>query len=347
MSPQNITPYWDVAQVFRIIFHNDTPDVFANHFSVVSHEQQQYYKTMCDGMKQDCLGQAVSLGKRQWVQWFLDNEWPVSGRGFSLIKALLCQEKIGKFNNNQNPKQPLHLGDLMHMMTTSQWKDFCNTLGDESRVDLASAFKNGSSIDESNTQMSYFATALKKDSIKHDILKTHIQPISLLCRHHIYLLKEFDELGWDLSTMTGFWNAPVVACVDRMLSDTTTREVVDVILSSPWFEKFLSLPTSKTALSQQLDTNAYNENVWAYLLTCDEQPTTANKIMQRLLNSVSLEHDQMLQLQTNIAANEKKYGPTPAGDTLKAFLSKQIITASLQNSVKSEFLPEKKSFKKM
>lgn len=336
MSTQNITPIWDVAHVFRMIFHNQTPDVFANHFQSVSSEQQQMYKTLQDGMRQDFLGQAVSLGKKQWVQWFLDNEWPVARRDFSLINSLLLQEKIEKFNN-QKANHPLYLGDLMQMMTASQWKDFCEILWDEKQVNLAAAFKNGGS----------FSTALKKDQVKHDIFKTHIEQIALLCRHHIYLLGEFDQLGWGVSSLTGYWDNPVTYCVDRMLTHQSTQEVVDDILSSRWFEQLISLPSSTAELSQYLGTNSYNKNVWAHLLNCEEHPVTANKIMQRILNTVVLEHDHMLQLQTNLSVSEHKYGLTPAGDTLKAFLSKQIITASLSNSVKGELLGEKKSFKKM
>lgn len=347
MSTKNITPIWDVAHVFRIIFHNQTPEVFANHFQSIPYEQQQMYKTMRDGMKQDFLGQAVSLGKRQWVQWFLDNEWPVTHRDFSLIKSLLHQEKIEKFNENPKVNQPLHLGDLMHMMTPSQWKDFCHTLWNEKRGDLVAAFKNGNKSGGTHKPMSHFSNALKKDEIKQDIFKTHIEDIALLCRHHIYLLGEFDNLNWDISTLTGYWNNPISVCVDKMLTHPPTREVVDDILSSSWFEQILALPSSTAYLSQYLDTNSYNENVWSNLLSCEEHPITAHKIMQRILDTVSLECDHMLQLQTNLTASEKKYGLTPAGDTLKAFLSKQIITASLSNSVKGELLTEKKSFKKM
>lgn len=347
MPAQNIIPHWDVAQVFRMIFHNDTPDVFADHFHLVSREQQQCYKTMHDGMKQDFLGHAVSLGKKRWVQWFLDNDWPVSGRDFSLIKALLCQQTIGKINDTQYIKEPLHLGDLMRMMTVVQWNFFCTTLKLENAGNLALAFKNWNVAPSTTAQMSYFSTALLQDVKKHESLKTHPQVIARLCRHHIYLLEDFDKLGWNIATITGYWGDPAAACVDRMLSDATTRKMVDKILSSSWFEKFMSQPSSITALSQKLDTSPGNENVWAQLVNCDEHPIDARKIVQRLLDLVSLENEQTLQLQANLTVHEQKYGLPPAGETLKAFLSKQIITASLKNSVKSEVLSEKKSFKKM
>lgn len=350
MFSENVTLRWNVSDVFRIIFNNDAPTIFANHFDAATAEEKECWRKLCDGMHQDFLGQALSLGKRQWVEWFLHNDWPVFGRKSSLITALVRQEKTIHDKRFVDIEDPVHLVDVMDMMSNTQWDRFCSSWRQEDTEDLVCAVKDWKiQTDGTPLEMSRFLNALHNNREKHDILKDNIWDVARMCKQHIYWLDGFERLGWDIQRLTQVWENPLIDCVGRMLlGDAKTVASAHAVVSSQWFKKVLGFPSSHAALST---TNTHDpdcqDSVWPQLLQQQTAPEVALLITQRLLTEVDWTAKQMEDLQTTVEYCERTAGTTLCGETVRSFLSKQIITDSLKNSVKSENSSEKKPFKKM
>jgi hypothetical protein len=347
MHTQNVTPRWSVSDVFSMIYGNDTPYVFASNFSAASFEEQNYWRNVRDGMGQDLLGHALALGRRQWVQWFLNNGWPVDNQQFSLIQALnradIGFRKTGLFPVEM--KDFVGLSDLMEMMSLEQWKCFCGTLDREDATSLTQAFKNPDpSRHAPPYKVNHFLERLNKLPQKLEVLqqKSH-HAISRICQQNMLWFDTFDTFGWDVERLTRIWENPLVDCVNMLLSgNSALLQSAPEILSASWFEKMLCSPRSQKALVDHT-----HSSVWANILYCTSYPDVAEKIANRLLQGICINDQQVTDLQTSVQYIEQQAGTTPASDVLKSFLSKQIITASLNNSVKSDRLTEKKPFKKM
>lgn len=344
MRTQNVNR-WSVSEVFRMIFSSDTPTIFANHFDKASANEKNDWRMMRDGMHQDFLGHAVALGKQQWVQWFLQNDWPVSSRKVSLIQSLVYQDK-----NKGVIKNPMHISDLICMMSNTQWKRLCSSLFYETTADLIYCIKNVEEQDSSTPlQMSVFLQALKNSPEKHEIFKRCGEAVGRICHQHIYWLDGFERLGWSVERLTAIWQKPLIDCVRKMVSgeEKTTSSAADIVASG-WFNAMLDFPSSKTAIANTHISDPDNrESVWPQLLYCQNVPHVALLITQRILENIQWTPQQMEDLQHTICACEDSVGATPSSEAVRALISKQIITASLENSVKSEISSEKKSFKKM
>lgn len=346
MHTQNVTPRWSVSDVFSMIYGNDTPYVFASNFSAASFEEQNYWRNVRDGMGQDLLGHALALGRRQWVQWFLRNNWSVQNQQFSLIQAL-NRADIGFHKTGLFPlemKDFVGLSDIMQMMSLHQWKDFCCVLDREDTNSLTQAFKNQSDRRFPPYKVDHFLDKLKQEPQKYQIFQqTNHATVSRMCQQNMNWFDTFDAFGWDSELLTHVWENPLVDCVNMLLSgNSALLQSAPEILSASWFEKMLCSPRSQKAL-----VNHTHSSVWANILYCTSYPDVAEKIASRLLQDICISDQQVIDLQTSVQYIEQQAGVTPASDVLKSFLSKQIITASLNNSVKIDRLTEKKSFKKM
>lgn len=346
MHTQNVNPRWSVSEVFAIIYANDTHDVFSAHFHVASLEEQNYWRSARDGMGQDFLGHALALGRRQWVRWFLNNNWSVDNQQFSLIQAL-NRADIGFHKTGLFPiqmKDFVGLSDLMQMMSVQQWKDFCCSLDREDTTSLTQAFKNQSDRRFPPYKVDHFLDKLKQEPQKYQIFQqTNHATVSRMCKQNMNWFDTFDAFGWDSELLTYVWENPLVDCVNMLLSGTSALlQSVPEILSASWFEKMLRSPQSQKAL-----VNHTHSSVWANILYCTSYPDVAEKIANRLLQDICINDQQVTDLQTSVQYIEQQAGTTPASDVLKSFLSKQIITASLNNSVKSDRLTGKNPFKKM
>lgn len=349
MHTQNLKR-WDVSDVFRMIFNSDTPTIFADHFNKASANEKHDWRMMRDGMHQDFLGQSIALGKHQWVQWFLQNDWPVSSRKVSLLRSLVYQDKTFGDKNLGETKNYVHLSDVMRMMSNTQWKRFCSSLFYEETADLIYAIKNSEAQDNSTPlKMSVFVEALKNSPEKHEIFKRCGEPVGRICHQHIYWLDDFERLGWSVESLTSMWQNPLIDCVRKMVSgEEKTTSSAPNIVASVWFNTMLNFPSSQTALANTHTSDPDNrESVWPQLLCCQNVPNVALLITQQLLENVQWTTQRMEDLQHTICVCEDSVGATPSSEAVRAFLSKQIITASLKNSVKSVISSEKKSFKKM
>lgn len=347
MHTQNVKLRWSVSDVFSMIYSIDTHYVFSGNFQVASREEQTYWRTACDGMGQDLLGHALALGRRQWVQWFLNNGWPVDNQKFSLVQSLnredIAFRKTGLFPVEM--KDFVGLSDLMEMMSIEQWKCFCGTLDREDTTSLTQAFKNpDATVHAPPYKVNHFLEKLNKLPQKLEVLqqKSH-HAISRMCQQNMLWFDTFDTFGWDAERLTHVWENPLVDCVSMLLSgNSALRQSASEILWAPWFEQMLCSPQSQKGLVD------YTSNsVWANILYCTYCPDVAEKITHRLLKDICINDQQVTGLKNCVQYIEQQTGATPASDVLKSFLSKQVITASLNHSVKSDHLLEKKSFKKM
>lgn len=346
MSTKNVTFRWNVSDVFAMIYHCDTHYVFSKNFESASREEQTYWRTARDGMGQDFLGHAVVLGRRQWVQWFLNNDWPVDNQKFSLVQSLnradiafrnagLCLIAIKEF---------VGLSDLMEMMSIEQWKRFCCTWDEEDTTSLTHVFKNPDVHRHAPPyKVDHFLDKLKKSPEKFEVLQqNNHRVISRICQQNIMWLGTFDTFGWDVEQLTYVWENPLVDCVNILLSgNDAVLQSFSKIISAPWFDKMLCSPQSQNALL----TASYG-GVWASLLH-SSYTDVAVKLTHRLLENLYIPAKNLTDLQTMVQNIENQSCSTPSSEVLKSFLSKQIISASLNNSVKSDYFSEKRSCKKM
>lgn len=327
-------PTQNVMQWFENIFCSEAPTHFIEAFENASVENKTQLKHMVDGQGKGLFEQAIISGRPQWVKWFLTNDWPMGQ--MSVAHALVLGQKLHSSGIFRHP--PLHLSDLMDMMSTAQWSHTCQQLSSESASNLIAVLEN-QSAPLFHSQCTRMLQSLSDAPQKHEIFKHHCLSATVKALHnnmYYHWFDDFHNIGWDVKEFVKPWNGSLNNAIEALLNVPSSACMhLDKNLNSEWFKHLLIFSP---------DTN--EPQMW-HTLICAEG-TNGRSVVERVLQEgVDLSCEQVSALNSKVAAQEHTHGASPALEVLGAFLNKQIITASLKNSVNSEISSSKKPFKKM